>query len=77
MVPATRIYNFAAGPAVLPLPVLEEAHALALTALAERAGGRRLLLAGKSMGGRISTYLAASNSNITGQVFRVDGGAST
>ncbi|MEQ1893241.1 MAG: alpha/beta fold hydrolase [Planctomycetota bacterium] len=40
-------------------PVLEEAHALALGALAQRAGGRRLLLAGKSLGGRIATHLAA------------------
>ena len=48
--------------------VLEEAHAAALAALAERAGGRRLLLAGKSMGGRISTYLAAKGERCHGLV---------
>lgn len=49
-------------------PVLEEAHALALAALAQRAGGRRLLLAGKSMGGRISTYLAAKGERCAGLI---------
>jgi len=49
-------------------PVLEEAHALALAALAERAGERRVLLAGKSMGGRISTYLAAKGEPCAGLV---------
>jgi predicted alpha/beta-hydrolase family hydrolase len=48
--------------------VLEEAHAAALAALAERAGQRRLLLAGKSMGGRISTYLAAKGERCAGMV---------
>jgi hypothetical protein len=49
-------------------PVLEAAHAVALGALAERAGDRRLLLAGKSMGGRISTYLAAKGERCAGLV---------
>jgi len=49
-------------------PVLEEAHAAAVAALAERAGPRRLLLAGKSMGGRISTHLAAKGENCAGLV---------
>ena len=48
--------------------VLEEAHALAVATLAERAGGARLLLAGKSMGGRISTYLAAKGERCAGLV---------
>jgi len=49
-------------------PVLEEAHALALAALAERAGGRRLILAGKSLGARISTHLAAKGERCAGLV---------
>lgn len=49
-------------------PVLEQAHALALAALAERAPGRRLLLAGKSMGGRMSTHLAAKGESCAGLV---------
>src|SRR5262245_51386858 len=39
--------------------VLEAAHAAALATLAERAPEKRLLLAGKSMGGRIGTHIAA------------------
>ncbi len=42
-------------------PVLEDAHARALAALRARADGRRILLAGKSFGGRISSYLAAKD----------------
>jgi hypothetical protein len=49
-------------------PVLEEAHATALAALAQRAGGRRVLLAGKSMGGRIATHLAAKGERCAGLV---------
>jgi predicted alpha/beta-hydrolase family hydrolase len=49
-------------------PVLEEAHALALAALAERVGGRRLILAGKSLGGRIATHLAAKGERCHGLV---------
>lgn len=48
--------------------VLEEAHAAALAALSARAEGCRLLLAGKSMGGRISTYLAAKGEPCAGLV---------
>lgn len=48
--------------------VLEEAHAAALTALAERAAGRRLILAGKSLGGRIATHLAAKGEHCAGLV---------
>jgi hypothetical protein len=48
--------------------VLEEAHALALAVLAEHAPGQRLLLAGKSLGGRISTYLAAKGERCAGLV---------
>jgi len=48
--------------------VLEEAHVAALAALAERAGERRVILAGKSMGGRISTYLAAKGERCAGLV---------
>jgi len=49
-------------------PVLEDAHAAALAALAERAQGRRLLLAGKSLGGRMSTHLAAKGEVCAGLV---------
>jgi predicted alpha/beta-hydrolase family hydrolase len=50
-------------------PVLEEAHAAALAALLERTGaGRRVLLAGKSLGGRMSTHLAAKGETCAGLV---------
>lgn len=49
-------------------PLLEAAHARALGALHERAGGRRVLLAGKSLGGRISTHLAAKGEPCAGLV---------
>lgn len=49
-------------------PVLEEAHAAAAAALRERAGGRRLFLAGKSLGGRIGTHLAAKGEACAGLV---------
>ena len=48
--------------------ILEEAHAAALAALAERAGTRRLILAGKSLGGRMSTHLAAKGERCAGLV---------
>jgi hypothetical protein len=48
--------------------VLEAAHAAALAALVERAGTRRVMLAGKSMGGRISTHLAAKGEHCAGLV---------
>ncbi|MEX1024484.1 MAG: alpha/beta family hydrolase [Planctomycetota bacterium] len=44
-----------------PAPVLEATHERALDALRERAPGRRVLLAGKSLGARIGTHLAAKN----------------
>jgi len=49
-------------------PILEEAHATALAALAERAGARRVILAGKSLGGRMSTHLAAKGERCAGLV---------
>jgi len=39
--------------------ILEHAHSRALRALEERVGDRRILLAGKSLGGRMATHLAA------------------
>lgn len=49
-------------------PVLEAAHLVALEALRERAGDRRVVLAGKSLGGRISTHLAAKDARCDGLV---------
>ncbi len=49
-------------------PVLEQAHAAALRALEARAGGRRILLAGKSLGARIATLLAAKDEPCAGLV---------
>ena len=48
--------------------VLEHAHARALRALEARAGGRRVLLAGKSLGARMSTHLAAKGETAAGLV---------
>ena len=48
--------------------VLEATHAHALRALEERAGGRRVLLAGKSLGGRIATHIAAKGERCAGLV---------
>ena len=48
--------------------VLEETHAHALRAIQERTGERRVLLAGKSLGARISTYLAAKGERCAGLV---------
>ncbi len=48
--------------------LLEEAHSAARAALEARAGGRRLLLAGKSLGGRIATHLAAKDEPCAGLV---------
>jgi len=42
-------------------PILEEAHAAALVQLRERAGSKRIVLAGKSLGGRMSSLLAAKD----------------
>lgn len=49
-------------------PALEAAHAAVLAWLLERDGGRRALLAGKSLGGRISTHLAAKGADAAGLV---------
>lgn len=49
-------------------PRLLDTHRAALAALRERFGERRLLLAGKSMGGRMSTYLAAEGDDCAGLV---------
>ncbi len=48
--------------------VLEHAHARALEALRARSPGRRILLAGKSLGGRIATHLAAKDFACAGLV---------
>ena len=48
--------------------VLEAAHEAALASLGERAGSRRILLAGKSLGGRIATHLAAKDSPCAGLI---------
>ena len=48
--------------------VLEDAHARGLAALRERVGGGRILLAGKSLGGRISSYLAAKDLRCAGLI---------
>lgn len=45
-------------------PTLEKAHIAALQVLAERFPGRRMLLAGKSLGGRMSSYLAAEDTDL-------------
>ena len=50
-------------------PVLEDTHARALTALRERFPDVRTLLAGKSMGGRIGSHLAAKDHPCAGLVF--------
>jgi hypothetical protein len=49
-------------------PILEEAHAAALAALLERCGARRVILSGKSLGGRMSTHLAAKGERCAGLV---------
>jgi len=49
-------------------PVLERAHAAALGELQRRRPGRRILLAGKSMGGRMGTHLAAQGFDCAGLV---------
>lgn len=47
---------------------LEEAHARVLASLRERVGAGRILLAGKSLGARISSYLAAKGADAAGLV---------
>jgi uncharacterized protein len=49
-------------------PVLLDVHRTAMATLRERFTGRRLLLGGKSMGGRMSTYLAAEGEDAAGLV---------
>jgi predicted alpha/beta-hydrolase family hydrolase len=49
------------------LPALTDAHRRALALLREHTGSRPLLLAGKSMGARISTLLAAGSDEEDGQ----------
>jgi len=49
-------------------PVLEGAHERVLAALRQRVGSRRIVLAGKSLGGRMSTHLAAKDVPCSGLV---------
>lgn len=49
-------------------PQLEAAHQAVLDHLLEREDGRRPLLAGKSLGGRMSTHLAAKGADAAGLV---------
>jgi hypothetical protein len=49
-------------------PLLEAAHAAALEQLARRMGAPRPLLAGKSLGGRMATHLAAKGAEVAGLV---------
>lgn len=50
-------------------PLLEAVHRQAAATLRARFPGRRLLLAGKSMGGRMSSYLVAAGEPADGLVF--------
>ncbi|MCK6446593.1 MAG: dienelactone hydrolase family protein [Planctomycetes bacterium] len=50
------------------MPVLEDAHFRVLATLRERIGAGRILLAGKSMGARVSTHLAAKGADASGLV---------
>lgn len=49
-------------------PVLEAAHTRALEALRKRLPRHRVLLAGKSMGGRMGTHLAAQGADAAGLI---------
>jgi len=51
-----------------PAPQLEAAHSAALEELARRCPGARPLLAGKSLGGRMGTHLAAKGADVAGLV---------
>ncbi|MEO0649964.1 MAG: alpha/beta family hydrolase [Planctomycetota bacterium] len=51
-----------------PMPKLEAAHRRAVEVARERFAGRPLLLAGKSMGGRVSSHLAAGGEEAAGCV---------
>lgn len=48
---------------------LLETHRIALQAFRDRIGDRRMILAGKSMGGRMSSYLAAEGDDCAGLAF--------
>lgn len=50
-------------------PQLEEVHRAALEHLRARLPGRRVVLAGKSMGGRIASYLAAAGEEVAGLAY--------
>jgi len=50
-------------------PILENTHHLALTELEARAEGARILMGGKSMGGRIASHLAARGEACAGLFF--------
>ena len=65
-----RQRSLAEGPERPPdrIDVLEDAHARALDALRARSPGKRLLLAGKSLGGRVGTLLAAKDHPCSGLV---------
>lgn len=52
-----------------PLPALEAVHERALERLRDRAGGERVLLAGRSMGGRVGSVLAAKGVRCSGLAF--------
>ncbi len=49
--------------------VLESTHRAALAALRQRVGERRILLVGKSLGGRMGSHLAAQGEDCAGLVF--------
>jgi predicted alpha/beta-hydrolase family hydrolase len=49
-------------------PLLEDAHAAALEELKRRCPGKRWLLAGKSLGGRMATHIAAKGADCAGLV---------
>jgi predicted alpha/beta-hydrolase family hydrolase len=51
------------------MPVLEAAHERALAALVERSGVQRPILAGKSLGARVSSHLAARDCPAKGLVY--------
>ena len=50
-------------------PVLEETYRVLAESMQERLGGRKLVLGGKSMGGRIASHIAASGTDCDGLVF--------
>jgi predicted alpha/beta-hydrolase family hydrolase len=50
-------------------PVLETVHRVAIRDAAERFAGRALVVGGKSLGGRIASYLAAEGEHAAGLLF--------